>query len=218
MEPDQFEALVERRRGWLKTLFTSLGVDDPDRIEDLIQETQIAAWRGWARFDGHNLTGWLSCIARNELKDLLRRERRQAPLDELPIDDSDPRTDPRDQDVPHDPEAVHLVSTPGHTPDGVKRASWDHAPHLWVAVDPSPSVIETILHRAELGEVLATIQTLPRIHRQAVLIAALERAPKQTAAQIGLHPVTLRSRTLFGRRLLAAQLAEETPDDPASSG
>lgn len=44
-----------------------------DEAEDLVQQTLIKAFRGWARFDGSFLRSWLLRILRNELAYSMRR-------------------------------------------------------------------------------------------------------------------------------------------------
>jgi RNA polymerase sigma-70 factor (ECF subfamily) len=45
-----------------------------DEAEDLVQQTLIKAYRGWAKFDGAYLRSWLMRIMRNELAYAKRRE------------------------------------------------------------------------------------------------------------------------------------------------
>lgn len=61
----------------LRAFATSLS-KNPDRADDLVQETLVKAWANLARFDeGTNLTGWLFTILRNIYFSEFRKRRRE---------------------------------------------------------------------------------------------------------------------------------------------
>src|SRR3954464_13206325 len=65
--------LYERHAPWL-TLRLQRRCTDPDRVDDAVQDTFVAVWRGAARWDGSGEVGaWLWGIAIRRLIDSLRR-------------------------------------------------------------------------------------------------------------------------------------------------
>ncbi len=58
---------------------------DPEAAQDLVQQTLLCAYKGWARFDGGFLRSWLIRILRNEHlagQPRATREAREVELDE----------------------------------------------------------------------------------------------------------------------------------------
>ena len=68
-----FEALVERHEAAVLRFIQGIS-RDPGRIEDALQETFLAAWRGAGEFrGGESARGWLLGIARNAVARQYRR-------------------------------------------------------------------------------------------------------------------------------------------------
>jgi RNA polymerase sigma-70 factor (ECF subfamily) len=73
-------ALYERHAPWL-TLRLQRRCADPDRVDDALQDTFLAVWRGAGRFEGSGEVGaWIWGIAIRRLIDSLRRHPARAPL------------------------------------------------------------------------------------------------------------------------------------------
>jgi RNA polymerase sigma-70 factor (ECF subfamily) len=72
------KTLFERHAPWIAgRLRRSLPVD---AVEDVVQETFIAVWRGATRYDGSGTVGgWLWGIARRQAVNWLRKAGREAP-------------------------------------------------------------------------------------------------------------------------------------------
>jgi len=89
-EREAFDAFMERHAAPVFR-FVVLHVREPDRAEDVLQETFLAAWRGAASFKGEGAArSWLLSIARRAA---LRERRRRAgepavsiSLDAVPLD------------------------------------------------------------------------------------------------------------------------------------
>jgi RNA polymerase sigma-70 factor (ECF subfamily) len=72
--------LYERHAPWL-TLRLQRRCTDPDRVDDAVQDTFVAVWRGAGRWDGSGEVGaWLWGIAIRRLIDSLRRHPTRGPL------------------------------------------------------------------------------------------------------------------------------------------
>ena len=73
-------ALYERHAPWL-TLRLQRRCGDPDRVDDAVQDTFLAVWRGASAWDGSGEVGaWIWGIAIRRLIDSLRRQRPREPL------------------------------------------------------------------------------------------------------------------------------------------
>jgi RNA polymerase sigma-70 factor (ECF subfamily) len=74
------EALLLKYSGYIRRLATSI-LGDPDEAEDIVQETFIEALVHINRYEpGTNLKAWLSQIAVNKCKGLLRKRRLRSAL------------------------------------------------------------------------------------------------------------------------------------------
>ncbi len=81
-----FEALVERHEAAVLRFIQGIS-RDPGRIEDALQETFVAAWRGAGEFrGGESARGWLLGIARNVVSRQYRR-RAGEPPEHVPLSD-----------------------------------------------------------------------------------------------------------------------------------
>lgn len=104
-EQRAFAQLVERHAGRVRSILLRL-TSDPDRVDDLAQETFLRAYRGLARFRGEAAFGtWVVQIAVHAARDGLRHRKRQqnvVSLDEL--------REERHEDA--DPQAVGAWSDP----------------------------------------------------------------------------------------------------------
>lgn len=75
-DPAAFEKLVRRYGRWLYARLY-LQVHDPHRVEDLVQETFLAAWKALDQLkDPADFRPWLGRIAQHTLVDVARREMR----------------------------------------------------------------------------------------------------------------------------------------------
>ena len=106
---EALHTLYERHRGAL-VAYLRLFTTDQGQIEELVQDTMVAAWTGAGRFAGHStVRSWLFGIARRRAADTLRRKRpvvADAELDALP----DPAPGPEAWAVAQASQA-HLVAT-----------------------------------------------------------------------------------------------------------
>jgi RNA polymerase sigma-70 factor (ECF subfamily) len=73
-----YSALVSRHGGALAQAARAFGMPETD-VDDVVQETFIAAWRHLASYDpARPFRGWLFRIALNKMRDLRRRHRVRA--------------------------------------------------------------------------------------------------------------------------------------------
>ena len=104
-EQRAFTQLVERHAGRVRSILLRL-TSDPDRVDDLAQETFLRAYRGLDRFRGDAAFGtWVVQIAVHAARDGLRHRRRQqnvVSLDEL-REQSPETADPQALDAWSDP-------------------------------------------------------------------------------------------------------------------
>jgi RNA polymerase sigma-70 factor (ECF subfamily) len=76
-----FERLIAATQSELRA-FLALRARDPDQVEDCLQASYVAALEGIARFrSGGSLIAWLKGIARNHLREDLRRRQRTLAMD-----------------------------------------------------------------------------------------------------------------------------------------
>lgn len=77
--------LYERHAPWL-TLRLQRRCADPDRVDDAVQDTFLAIWRGAGRWDGSGEVGaWIWGIAIRRLIDSMRRHPARRPLAADPL-------------------------------------------------------------------------------------------------------------------------------------
>jgi len=70
---ERFASLFQDCRPWLQNLCQRI-LGESDQASDAVSETYLRACRNRANFDGVNLAGWLSCIAKHICIDRMRRE------------------------------------------------------------------------------------------------------------------------------------------------
>jgi RNA polymerase sigma-70 factor (ECF subfamily) len=165
----------------------------PDAAEDLVQETFLRAWRGWAQYTpGTRARSWLFTICRNVFLRRHEREQRQRQVVEIEA----PRSD--------------------------TGGAWgDVANPLWSApgTDPAGAFFDSLVDES----VLQAVDALPEEYRTAVLLSDLEGLPYVEIADIMEVPVgTVKSRIFRGRKQLQDRLydyavemgyiAPETPE------
>lgn len=75
--PDDYRSLVEKQRPYL-VRYAALQLRDEDAVEDVVQETLLAALTGEASFAGRsNLRTWLTGILKHKIVDAIRRAGRE---------------------------------------------------------------------------------------------------------------------------------------------
>jgi RNA polymerase sigma-70 factor (ECF subfamily) len=129
--PAQLETWVDRYGNYLYR-FALARVHAPHIAEDLVQETFLAALKGWARFEGRSSgKTWLTSILKHKIIDFIRKDVRERPSDNL--------------------EAVIDATDAMFTPKG----EWAVAPKRW---DINPErVYEQKEFMSQLRECLATL-------------------------------------------------------------
>ena len=104
---------IERFRGYL-TRYALLQLRDPGAVEDVVQETLLAAIQGGARFSGKStVKTWLTGILKHKIIDQVRRQLREQPL--LQSEDDD-RTEADIIDALFKPDG-HWLSFPANWGD-----------------------------------------------------------------------------------------------------
>ncbi len=75
--PDDYRSLVEKQRPYL-VRYAALQLRDEDAVEDVVQETLLAALAGERSFGGRsNLRTWLTGILKHKIIDAIRRTGRE---------------------------------------------------------------------------------------------------------------------------------------------
>ena len=83
--PGALEELYRRHAGWLSVRLARGGAD-PAVVDEVLQDTFVAVWRGAGRFEGRGDAGaWLWGIAIRRLVDAFRRQ----PPSSYPLEDAD---------------------------------------------------------------------------------------------------------------------------------
>lgn len=91
---DAMDALYERHCSSL-VAYLRLFTSDQSHIEELVQDTMVAAWKGAGRFAGRSsVRSWLFAIARRRAADVLRRRTWQVAGDEALVSMPDPSPGP----------------------------------------------------------------------------------------------------------------------------
>lgn len=197
---EQFAADTERyRRELLAHCYRMVG--SVHEAEDLVQESYIRAWRGYARFEGRSsVRTWLYAIATNVCLDALADHRRRV----LPAGLGGPYRGP---DAPADPDAGVGVSWLQPLPDALITPA---------ATDPESQVIDRESLRLAL---VASLQHLPPQQRAILMLReVLAFTAAETAEILGTTRAAVktglqRARTrLAGLDTTADDLIE--PDDP----
>ncbi len=147
-DPRAFLEIVRAHDPALRALAWRL-LDDRDRMDDVLQEAYIRAYRALARFDARSAVGtWLHRIVYNACIDDLRRRRPTVPLEAVP-DRPDDRPGP-EQVAARQDLATALAALP---PDQratvllVDAEGFDHAAAAEV-LGIAPGTVASRLHRA----------------------------------------------------------------------
>lgn len=76
-DPDDLRKQIEQQRAYL-VRYATLQLRDPDAVQDVVQETLLAALAGAANFAGRsNLRTWLTGILKHKIVDAIRRQSRE---------------------------------------------------------------------------------------------------------------------------------------------
>jgi RNA polymerase sigma-70 factor, ECF subfamily len=89
--PDFNSIFAEHRPGLVR--FATWMIHDPDKAEDVVQETLLVAFKKWDQLDCRDrLLPWLNQITANKAKALMRSKKNQTVSLDSPIKDGDRRT------------------------------------------------------------------------------------------------------------------------------
>jgi RNA polymerase sigma-70 factor (ECF subfamily) len=156
-------------------------VGDRAAAEDVVQETLVAALRGWYRFQGRSrLRTWLTGILKYKIIDHLRSRRR-----ELPTEDAERLADAAAPDFDH-------------------KGRWKTRPHGWGS--DALSAIERKEFRAFLFECLAGLPE--RTARIFVLREMQEHTTEEICAEMGISATN--SWTMLHRARMALRRCLES--------
>lgn len=186
---EQFAADTERfRRELLAHCYRMVG--SVHEAEDLVQETYIRAWRGYAKFEGRSsVRTWLYAIATNVCLDALGDHRHRV----LPAGLGGPYRGP---DAPPNPESGAGFSWLGPLPDHLIAPPAD---------DPEAQVIDRETLRLAL---IASLQHLPTRQRAILILReVLAFTAAETAHILGTTPAAVKT----GLQRARARLAELDP-------
>jgi len=79
-DPAEFRSEVEKQRPYL-VRYATLQLRDPDAVQDVVQETLLAALAGESGFGGRsNLRTWLTGILKHKIVDTIRRQSREVAI------------------------------------------------------------------------------------------------------------------------------------------
>jgi RNA polymerase sigma-70 factor (ECF subfamily) len=79
-DPDDLRKQIEQQRAYL-VRYATLQLRDPDAVQDVVQETLLAALAGAANFAGRsNLRTWLTGILKHKVVDTIRRQSRETTI------------------------------------------------------------------------------------------------------------------------------------------
>jgi RNA polymerase sigma-70 factor (ECF subfamily) len=86
VDPKALRSEIERQRPYL-VRYAALQLRDADAVEDVVQETLLAALAGETQFEGRsNLRTWLTGILKHKIVDAIRRASREPALEADPED------------------------------------------------------------------------------------------------------------------------------------
>lgn len=152
---------------------------DPDRANDLVQETYLRAWKAWDQYEsGTRAKSWLFTICRNLFLRQVERGKRHRDT----VEERAPR---------------ESTATGGNVVNPLWSATAEK--------DPEGEFFDAIVD----DEVLRAIDELPEEYRTAVVMSDVEGLPYADIAEATGVPVgTVKSRLFRGRRQLQRVLYE----------
>jgi RNA polymerase sigma-70 factor (ECF subfamily) len=151
-----FRELVARWGGRLRRLARAFARDETV-IEEAVQETWIAVFRGVHAFEGRSpLRSWLFAILVNHARKLAVREHRQARLA---------------SEGGQSPGSGPPLLGPGDRPPGMDRKGrWSEPPRPWGAADPASILLGEETRRL----IEEALDQLPEAQRQVLLLRQVE--------------------------------------------
>lgn len=114
-DANAFAPIIEHYESRLRTYVFRLGVMNADTVEDILQNTFLAAWRNLRGFDAtFRLSTWLYRIARNQTYDTLRKiQKAPEPTlleeDHIAFDESGDPSAPEMLNQTYDAQLVHTA-------------------------------------------------------------------------------------------------------------
>ena len=186
LKPAELESLTRFLRRYARSLlFTDVNV------EDLVQDTLVAALRPEARYDGRStLRTWLVGILRHKVADhvrVLKRRARLNPASPLPMDD-----------------------------DG-ETESWAHPVE---AIDERSDPAAIVASRQELATADHALSELPARTAAAYMLWEIEgHDSKAVCTRLGISPAVLWLSTHRARKAVRTRLADVMPRaNPSRAG
>jgi RNA polymerase sigma-70 factor (ECF subfamily) len=169
--------------------------------EDLLQETDLRAWRGYERFEGRSsLRTWLYRIATNVCLTAVERRRRRP----LPSGFGPSTLDPYAPARPGPPEVAWLEPVPDR---------------LVVDERGDPAEVVAARHRVRLA-LVAGMQVLPPRQRAAFIVCDVLSVPAVEAAEmLGVSVAAVKSLLQRARgRLAEVSLTDDQLAEPTDNG
>ncbi len=179
-----FNCIIE---GFQTRLYNLAGrmLGDWTLAEDAVQESLLSAYQAFNRFRGDNLPAWLTRIAANTCRDMMRarRARPTVPLDPLPAGPDQP--DPA-------PSAVDLLSTLESPEEYAERRELDRA--IQAALDALPQ-------ERRLAVILVDVQGMSYEEAAAVMNCSLGTVKSRVSrGRRGLRDSLQKSGELLPKR------------------
>jgi len=148
MNEDGFETWLVEHQDYLRN-YARKRVADPEAGEDLVQETCLAAWRAWDRFEGRSsVKTWMTSILRRKIIDYYhQRDRERDIFPDLSVSES--RSEEDGGEGMSGAEWVMMRMGSGITPeDALERAEFWRA--LSMSLETLPGVQRKVFVHKEL--------------------------------------------------------------------